>query len=171
MVALIVILGIATAGACGSKGTTLYDAKATRRCLADRPEYRTIDALGINPATHLPDNRRVEWSVLHATPFPNGGSEDPDRGHGSKILTELTGPVTRGWRSEASNTALLFFFDDPTDAHFWHESQLAVARRVLPKIAPMTLELDRNVYLIWGDGYKVPTRHVHSIVHGCLRTR
>ena len=158
-------------GCGGHSSGDLYDARATRDCLQDRPEYA-----GTLPASGGTVPTRTVLYVSGIYRFPKGLY---DRKSGLAVVkgTERIGLFFDGPADETLSqlqTPGLFFYPEATTARQAYRAQIAgldKATGKLPKEQRVSLRrmfgIGRNVVILWVRP-DVPQR-LRAIVRGCLR--
>ena len=165
--ALVVLL----TGCGGHSSGHLYDARATRDCLQDRPEYAgTLPASGGT----VPTRTVMYVSGIHR--FPKA-LHDPKFGLDVVEGTERIGLFFDGPADETLSqlqTPGLFFYPDARTARRAYRAQIArldEATAKLPEEQRVSLRrmfgISRNVVILWVRP-DVPQR-LRAIVRGCLR--
>ena len=158
--------------ACGSQSSaTLHDARATRDCLQERPEY--AGPLPADAGT-VPTRTVMYVSGIHRYPK---SLHDPTFGLDVVEGTERLGLFFDGPADETLSqlqTPGLFFYPDAGTARRTYRAQIARLDEATAKLPSeqrvalrRTFGVGRNVVILWGR-QDMPQR-LRAIVRDCLR--
>jgi hypothetical protein len=165
---LVSALAVLATGCGGHSSGGLYDARATRDCLQDRPEYAgTLPA----DAGTVPTRTVLYVSDIHRYPkalrdrkFRLDVAEGTER-----VDLFFDGPADE--TLSQTQTPSLFFYPDASTARRTYRAQIARSDSNLPSEQRVSLRktfgLARNAVILWAAP-NVPQR-LRAIVRGCLR--